>query len=221
MSSILIVDDDDRMRDLLRARLEELYQIIDTGDPQQALALALKHKPEAILLDLMMPNFSGFELCRTFTSLSFTQRIPIFVVSGEAAAKYRTLCQDLGATEYFEKPVDFNALKVRLAAVMQAKPRENRSEVRVRLRVVLKLRGTDVDGKPFEIPTSTDNVSRSGFLCGCTVSLQKDAEVEVYLVNDGEQYVGRARAVRDEGRGTPCPRYGFRFVEKSGQWVLQ
>ncbi|HEV2398632.1 MAG TPA: response regulator [Candidatus Sulfotelmatobacter sp.] len=58
MHKILIVDDDKAMCDLLRACLSEGYEVIDTQDPEQALGLALEHKPDAILLDLMMPKFS-------------------------------------------------------------------------------------------------------------------------------------------------------------------
>jgi DNA-binding response OmpR family regulator len=58
---ILIVDDDKAMCNLLRACLSEGYEVFDTVDPEQALGLALEHKPDAILLDLMMPKFSGFE----------------------------------------------------------------------------------------------------------------------------------------------------------------
>src|SRR5579863_5394099 len=111
MPKILIVDDDEAVRGLLRMRLSGAYQIVETGDPEQALALALEHKPDAILLDLMMPGFSGFELCQSFHSLSYTSRIPIFVISGEAGAKYKEHCENLGAKGYFDKPVDFVALK--------------------------------------------------------------------------------------------------------------
>ena len=94
------------MRNLTRMRLEDSYEIIDTGDPKQAFAMALEEKPDAILLDLMMPEFSGFELCQTLSSLSFTRNIPIFIVSGEDATKYKSLCRSLGAFGYFQKPVD-------------------------------------------------------------------------------------------------------------------
>ena len=70
MHKILIVDDDKAMVGLIRRHLSEVYEVIDTDDPQQALALALNHKPDAIVLDLMMPNFSGFELCQSFRALS-------------------------------------------------------------------------------------------------------------------------------------------------------
>jgi DNA-binding response OmpR family regulator len=53
-------------------RLKNSYKIIDSGSPEEALALALQYKPAAILLDLMMPKYSGFEVCQTLSSLSFT-----------------------------------------------------------------------------------------------------------------------------------------------------
>ncbi len=222
MPRILIVDDDDAMRSLLRKRLSDTYQVIETGDPEQALGLALEHKPDAILLDLMMPKFSGFELCQSFHSLSYTSRIPILVITGEAGAKYREHCENLGARGYFQKPVDFAALKAKLAAELQAKQPERRAHVRVRMRVILKLRGTDANGKKFEESTATENVSANGFLCGCTASLVKDAIVEIFLLaGDQERYAGRARVVRREAPGAPWQRYGFQFQETTPDWVLQ
>ena len=65
MPKILIVDDDDALRALMKMRLSDTYEVIDTGNPVQALGLALEHKPDAVLLDLMMPDTSGFELCQS------------------------------------------------------------------------------------------------------------------------------------------------------------
>jgi len=221
MPRILIVDDDEAMRNVLKERLEDVYEIIDTGDPESALAEALEHKPDAILLDLMMPNFSGFEVCQTLASLSFTQQIPIFIVSGAGANRYKSFCQNLGATEYFEKPVDFKYLKARLAAALSAKRPEKRSHVRVRLRVALSLRGIDQQGTPFEEVTTTENISANGFLCGCKSTLKKDSTVEIFLCSAEQKYIGTARVVRIEPRETPCPGYGFSFVTKIGEWVLK
>lgn len=58
MHKILIVDDDKAMCDLLRACLSAGYEVFDTVDPEQALGLALEHKPDAILLDLIRPTQS-------------------------------------------------------------------------------------------------------------------------------------------------------------------
>ncbi len=222
MPKLLIVDDDDSVRKLLRFRLKDSYEIIDTGNAEDALALALQHKPDAILLDLNLPRYSGFEVCQTLASLSFTQLIPVFIVSGESAARYKDFCESLGAKGYFQKPVDFDALRNRLAATLQGKRIERRAEPRVRLRVTLKLRGTDASGAAFELLTATENVSASGFLCGCTLSLKKDAIVDVLLVNEGQQqHVGKARMVRVAWPGTPGQQCGFQFVEKPHDWVLR
>jgi hypothetical protein len=153
--------------------------------------------------------------------MTSTQLIPVFVVSGEAGSTTKALCKELGATAYFEKPIDFDRLRASLSKVLQDKRPDRRSEVRVRLRVQLRLRGADANEKPFEERTATENVSPSGFLCGCMAKLKVDSVVDVYLVTGGEQFVGKARTVRCEAEGTPYPRYGFRFVEKAGDWVLQ
>jgi DNA-binding response OmpR family regulator len=221
MGKLLVVDDDEALRRLVRLNLKDSYEIIDTGEPAEALALAMEHKPDAILLDLRMPQYSGFELCQTLTSFSRTQMIPVLIVSGEAGAQTKEFCRSLGAAAYFEKPVDFDALRACLAQTVQMRRHERRSEVRVRLRVPLKLRGTDGYGKSFEAVTATENVSLSGFLCSCPVVLQKDSIVSVYLVSGNEELAGKARVVRSEWEDTPCPRYGMRFVEKVGRWVLQ
>ena len=221
MDKLLIVDDEEAMRRLLRINLEDRYDIIDTGNPEQALALAMQTKPVAILLDLRMPKYSGFELCRILKSMSSTQLIPLIVISGEAGANPKIFCKELGATAYFEKPVDFGALRGGLANVLRAAQPERRSEVRVRLRVTLQLRGTDLDGKRFEEMSATENVSHGGFLCGCTAALKTDSTVEVYLAGGQTKYVGKARVIWSDGCHTAYPRYGFRFVEKQGSWILQ
>ena len=130
MLKILIVDDDQAVRLMLRSRLEPRYEIADTGKPEEALALALQFKPDCILLDLMMPNFSGFELCQTLVSLSHTQNIPILIVSGESADRYEDFCHSLGADGYFEKPVNFEALAARITQVVNKRLKEYRAEAR-------------------------------------------------------------------------------------------
>jgi DNA-binding response OmpR family regulator len=219
---ILIVDDDEAILELMRIRLSEAYEAICTRDPEQALGLALEHKPDAILLDLMMPKFSGFELCQSLRSLSYTSTIPIIVVTGELDAKYKEHCANLGAVGYFEKPLDFDQLKRTLTAQIESNRPEHRVHVRVRMRLALKLRGTHASGRKFEEMTTTENVSAAGFLCNCMSALVKGAIVEVSLSSvGGERYVGRAQVVRKESSGTPWHRYGFEFREKTLDWPFQ
>jgi CheY-like chemotaxis protein len=212
MEKVLIIDDEAPIRKLLRINLEDRYIVYDTGDSELALAAALQYKPNAILLDLRMPNYSGFELCRTFKSMSCTQLIPILIVTGEAGAGTKSFCEELGATAFFEKPVDFAALRNGLAKALLAAQPERRSEVRICMRVLVKVRGKNLEGKifeeEFEEQCATENISRSTFFCGCKALLKKNSEVAVSLISGPQKFLGVAR-------------YAFRFVEKDVNWILK
>ena len=223
MNRLLVVDDDDAMRRLIRLNLADSYEVLDTAEPEQALALALEHKPDAILLDLRMPKYSGFQLCQTLANFNSTQLIPIVIVSGEAGSRTKELCRDLGAAAYFEKPVDFDSLRSRLAELLDGHRTERRSEVRVRLRVTLRLTGVDRDGQGIDVVTTTDNVGRRSFLCACGAAMDDGACIDLHLTLAGSEdvYLGKAEVIRSEWNDTHYPRYGCRFKEKPEHWVLQ
>lgn len=221
MKKLLVVDDDEALRRLIRLELKDTYEIIDSGEPEQGLALALEHRPDAMLLDLRMPGYSGYELLQTFTSFSRTQLIPVIIVSGEAGAQTKEHCKQLGAAGYFEKPIDFEALRARIRQVTKEHRYIPRSDVRVRLRVPLKLRGTDKQGKTFEELATTENVSLNGFLCACTADILTGSSVDVYLASPGADYVGKAKIVHRDFSAAPLRLYGCLFVERTGPWVLQ
>jgi hypothetical protein len=127
----------------------------------------------------------------------------------------------LGAKGYFQKPVDFAALKSALDKEIQAKQTERRADVRIRMRVAIKLRGRDINGEEFEESTATENVSSRGFLCPCTSPLWEGATVEVFLQGEPERFAGRAQVVRSELPGTSGHRYGFHFNDVTSEWVLR
>lgn len=219
MAKLLVVDDEVAMRRLIRMNLIDEYEIVDTGEPEHALALALEHKPDAILLDLRMPKYSGFELCQMFTTFGSTQLIPVLVISGEAGSSTKEFCRGLGVAAYFEKPVDFAALRMRLAEFLQTRRRERRGESRAKLRVPLKLIGTDVHGKQFVALTMSENIGASSFLCATNVEMATDSTVEVHILSGG-QFAGGARIVRSDWQDSQFPRYACRFIEKAENWVL-
>jgi CheY-like chemotaxis protein len=221
MRKVLIVDDDEALRRLMRLELSDDYEVIDTGEPEQGLALALENRPDAILLDLRMPKYSGYDLLQTFTSFGRTQTIPVIIVSGEAGAQTKEHCKQLGAVRYFEKPIDFDALRECLNQIAKTRRHIPRSEVRVRLHVSLQLQGTDLQGRKFEEQVTTEDVSLNGFLCACTVRMAVDLIVRVSMMSNGTHYVGQARVVHATLKGTSIWHYGCRFVEKTGPWVLQ
>jgi CheY-like chemotaxis protein len=212
MQRILVVDDDTSMREVIKDHLSALYDVIETGAPEAALAMTLEHKPDAILLDLSMPGLSGFELCQVLSSLTVTEQIPIFIVTGEDE-RNKAFCENLGALKYFTKPIDFARLKTDLSWVLSSKKQEERrQDPRIQLRVVLKLQGRDHQGSAFEVRAETENMSRGGFLCVCSKALETGAEVEAYLCGDAEYNLGRARLVRIVVNSVGTPRYGFQLL---------
>jgi len=221
MPRLLIIDDDESVRKVMRFRLQDTYEIVDTGVPEEALALALSHKPDAILLDLMMPKFSGFEICQTLSSLSFTQLIPIFIVSGESAARYKDFCENLGAKAYFQKPVNFESLQACLAKATGVDRPDRRCEPRIRLRISLKLRGLDSKGRPFECVTITENVSTHGFCCPCSENLAINSTIDVFHISQRQQFTGKAMTVRIDWPNTPGQLYGFQFIGPPTDWILK
>jgi two-component system, chemotaxis family, response regulator PixH len=218
---LLVIDDDPAICSLIKVRMTSSYEVIATGNPEEGLGLALEHKPAAILLDLLMPGFSGFELCQSFHSLSYTSRIPIFVVTGESGSKFREYCQQLGAVAYFEKPINFANLKYSIEQTIRQSHPERRAHLRVQMNVPLLLTGTDANGRPFEETTTTENISAGGFLSICSVILEPNDEVRVHLTGSFQRYVGRALVVRQESQGTSWQKYGFHFIDKNDEWILQ
>ena len=221
MPKLLIIDDDESVRNVLRIRLKDMYEIFDSRSAEEALGLVLEHKPDAILLDLMVPMYSGFEVCQTLSSLSFTQQIPIVIDSGQSSEKYREFCENIGAKGFLEKPVDFDAFETKLADLIGVSHQSPRPEPRVRLRVKLELKGIDSKQKEFDLTTATENVGSTTFLCAFSASLNVDTVAKVFLAENGQSFAGKARVTKVDRSATLQQRYDFQFIEKPCNWVLE
>lgn len=219
MKKLLIVDDDEALRGMLRRRLLGVYSVFDTGEPEQALALALEHKPDAILLDLRMPKFDGFELCRNFRSISYTSNLPIFVITGESGS-HKKECEAMGAAGYFEKPIDFAKLKEVLAATLKGTEPQSRETAPLRIRVGLKLQGTDSRGEPFTELVSTESANPQGFQFNSTREFGTGSIVDVFLTGSTEHHVGHARITERSSAGLQLQAYSAVLDAPQG-WILQ
>jgi CheY-like chemotaxis protein len=221
MHRILVVDDDEPVRKLVKERLQDSYEVVDTGDSSQALGLALEVAPKCILVDLLMPRLTGFELCKTFSSLSLTRKIPLLVLSGNPVADYGEFCSHIGAQDYFQKPVDFMRLRERLAQLVDKGVSQQMPELRLNVQVAIELRGLNRFGEAFHELTTTEDVSVSGFRCACAATLDTKAVVEVFLGSpDAKRRVGRAQVVHKLLHTAELPRYGFHFTQRPSEWLL-
>jgi len=107
LNSILIVDDSTTNLVLLEAILqEEGYKTSTAINAKEAFASIEKSKPDLILLDLLMPQISGFDILERLKAYPSTSQIPVVVVSAVNTKENIELCKDLGAADFFSKPID-------------------------------------------------------------------------------------------------------------------
>ena len=218
---VLIIDSNRADAEKLRGELAGAgYEVLTEFTRSAAVEVAETFAPIAIVTDPFLNGTEAFGLLREIRARQ--PHTPIILTARNTSIEIamRSI-QEEGAYHYFEKPIDFEALRACLRQTATSQRTPTRTEVRVRLRLPLKLGCTDSRGKQFSEVATTENVSLSGFLCGCTAELSVDSIVDVYLTSRGEPYVGKAKIVHLDSKSAPLRRYGCRFIEKTGPWVLQ
>jgi diguanylate cyclase (GGDEF)-like protein len=119
---ILIIDDSPDARDIAKARLDpEGHSILFARDGASGLASAASQNPDLILLDVDMPDLSGFEVCRRLKEDPALSGIPVIFVSGSGDISDRIKGLDLGAVDYVTKPFDAFELRARVRAALRTK----------------------------------------------------------------------------------------------------
>lgn len=103
---VLVVDDTPENIDVLSSILREKYRVKAAKSGERALKLVEKSKPDLILLDIMMPEMDGFEVCRRLKADPATASIPVIFISGKNAAEDHKKGLDLGAVAFVTKPIN-------------------------------------------------------------------------------------------------------------------
>jgi DNA-binding response OmpR family regulator len=118
LGTILVVEDDPRMQRVLqRMFLAEHFDVVIAGDGQSGLDLFRTSHPVAVVLDLILPQFSGRELCQQFKAQA--NDIPVIVVSAIAEVVDKVLLLELGADDYVTKPFSPRELMARVQAAIR------------------------------------------------------------------------------------------------------
>src|ERR1017187_5213858 len=127
---VLIVDDEEQNRMLLRDPLEARgYEIAEAENGMQALEKIAGCLPDVILLDLMMPQMDGFEVCRRLKTDSKTAHIPILMVTAPAGRKERLMGISAGANDFLNKPVDIQDVILRVGNAVYTKQLHDQLQV--------------------------------------------------------------------------------------------
>ena len=117
MATLLVVDDDPKIRDLLHLYLaRDGHRVVFAGDGHEALSAAHQQAPDLVLLDVMLPGLDGFEVCRRLRDES---DVPIVLLTARSGDSDKVVGLDIGADDYIVKPFS---------------PRELMARIRVQLR---------------------------------------------------------------------------------------
>jgi two-component system phosphate regulon response regulator PhoB len=146
---ILLVEDDASLVELIRYNLEkEGFDVVCTGDGEEALVIAQEDKPDLVILDWMIANLSGIEVCRRLRRAPTTAGLPIVMLTARAEEADRIRGLETGADDYVTKPFSPRELVARVRAVLR------------RLRPALS--GGSLEYAGISMDTSAHKVTRDG-----------------------------------------------------------
>ena len=118
--SVLLVEDDASLAELLVYHLERAgHAVTHTADGEEALLLAREHVPDLVLLDWMIPNLSGIEVCRQLRRNQATANVPIIMLTARGEEDDRVRGLETGADDYITKPFSPRELVARVGAVLR------------------------------------------------------------------------------------------------------
>jgi two-component system alkaline phosphatase synthesis response regulator PhoP len=121
---VLVIDDEPDLVEMIRMALERKFEVTSAFDGKEGLAKARAEKPDAIVLDIMMPEKDGFTTCRELKANPDTACIPILILTGVGEhfgrTKYTKMSgMEIEADDYIPKPVDPNELLRRVMALLK------------------------------------------------------------------------------------------------------
>ncbi len=117
---VLIVEDEADIRDLLSFNLErEGFSTVQAEDGIKGIEMAVAHKPDIILLDVMMPGKDGFQVCRELERNTKTVDIPIIMLTAKGEEIDRIVGLELGADDYVVKPFSVREIILRIRAILR------------------------------------------------------------------------------------------------------
>jgi EAL domain-containing protein (putative c-di-GMP-specific phosphodiesterase class I)/PleD family two-component response regulator len=125
---VMMVDDEPLMTDLIQAYLEHegYVNFVVTNDPREAMAMLRQEDPGVLLLDLMMPNVSGFDLLKAIRADRELRYTPVIVLTAATNADSKLQALQLGATDFLSKPVDPSELVLRVRNTLAFRQYNNR-----------------------------------------------------------------------------------------------
>lgn len=156
MPLVLVVDDDPKIVETVgkTVTLEDGFRVESVSDPAQALAAAIRLKPDLIVLDIRLPGGDGRHLLKALKSNAATRALPVIFLTGMGSEGDRVLGLDLGADDYVVKPFSAMELLARIRSVLRRTRPAGASAESIDvsgLRIDPAARKALLDGRPLEL----------------------------------------------------------------------
>ena len=117
--TVLVVEDNDELRLFLRNILSETYRVLEARDGRQGLTLAVKHVPDLIITDVMMPVMDGLDMVKLLKENRMVCHIPVIVLSAKSSLDDRIAGLEHGIDDYIGKPFSSTYLKARIVSLLK------------------------------------------------------------------------------------------------------
>jgi two-component system, OmpR family, alkaline phosphatase synthesis response regulator PhoP len=118
--TILVVEDEPDIRKLIKYNLaQDRFKVLEAEDGEQALRLLQREKPNLVILDLMLPGLSGFELCKILRDRMDTAGVPILMLTAKAGEADKVVGLEMGADDYLSKPFSPREMVARVRAILR------------------------------------------------------------------------------------------------------
>lgn len=188
MKKILIVDDEDKIRELIRVNLEIVgYNCNEAEDGNKALDIVDSFKPDLVLLDIMLPGKDGFELVDEFVK----RNIPVIFLTAKDSTIDKVKGLKLGAEDYITKPFDPMELLARVEVVLRRSSKENEIFKYKNLSIDFNERTVLMDGKEVELTTKEFDLLEV-LIRNKNLALSREKLLEMVW---GYEYLGDTRTI--------------------------
>lgn len=112
--TILVADDEEDLRGFLSSELARNYKVIEASDGVEAISFVRQFEPDLVLLDYMMPDKNGMEVCREIRNDARLSHIPVIMLTARADEKIKLECLEAGASDFISKPFALGELSLRV-----------------------------------------------------------------------------------------------------------